>query len=33
MVTEKNNFSSNAKYSFANVKVISRCKNDKPWKK
>ena len=29
MVTENNNFSSNAYHSFANDKVISKCKNDK----
>ena len=32
MVTEKNSFSSNAQHNFAKVKVISKCKNDKPWK-
>ena len=30
MVTEKNNFPSNAYYNFAKGKVISKCKNDKP---
>ena len=32
MVAEKNNFSSNAWHNFAKGKVISKCKNDKPWK-
>ena len=36
MVAGKNNFSSNtnAKHNFAKrvYKVISKCKNDKPWK-
>ena len=33
MVTEKKNFFSNAQqHSFAKGKVISECKNDKPWK-
>ena len=32
MVTEKNNFSSNAQHNFAKGKVISRCKKGKPWK-
>ena len=32
MVREKNNFSSNAQQNFAKGKVISKCKNDKPWK-
>ena len=32
MVAEKNNFSSNAWHNFAKDKVISKCKNDKPWK-
>ena len=32
MVEEKNNFSSNAQCNFAQGKVISKCKNDKPWK-
>ena len=31
MVAEKF-FPSNAKHSFAKDKVISKCKNDKPWK-
>ena len=31
MVTEKNNSSSNAYHNFADSKVISKCKNDKPW--
>ena len=30
IVTEKNNFSSNAQHNFAKGKVISTCKNDKP---
>ena len=30
MVTEKNNFSSNAQHNFAKGKVISECKNGKP---
>ena len=30
MVTEKNNFPSNAYYNFAKGKVISKCENDKP---
>ena len=30
MVAEKNTFSSNALHNFANGKVISTCKNDKP---
>ena len=29
MLTEKNNFSSNAEHNFTNGKVISKCKNDK----
>ena len=33
MVTEKNNFSSNAWHNFAKDKIISKCKNDKPWRK
>ena len=33
MVTEKSNFSSNAKHNFAKGKVICKCKSDKPWKK
>ena len=32
MVEEKNYFSSNAWHNFAKGKVISECKNDKPWK-
>ena len=33
MVTEKKFFFSNAQqHSFAKGKVISECKNDKPWK-
>ena len=32
MMTE-NFFSSNAWHNFAKGKVISKCKNDKPWKK
>ena len=32
MVAEKSNFSSNAKHNFAEGKVISKHKNDKPWK-
>ena len=32
MVGEKNYFSSNAWHNFAKGKVISECKNDKPWK-
>ena len=32
MAAEKNNFSSNAKHNFAKDKVISKCKNDEPWK-
>ena len=32
MVAEKNIFSSNAWHNFAKGKVISKCKNDKPWK-
>ena len=32
MVTAKNNFSADAKHNFAKGKVISKCKNDKPWK-
>ena len=32
MVTEKNNFSSNAQHNFGKCKVISKCKNDKRWK-
>ena len=32
MLTEKNNFSSNAEHNFANGTVISKCKNDKAWK-
>ena len=32
MVVEKNNFSSNAWDNFAKDKVISKCKNEKPWK-
>ena len=32
MVADKNNFSSNAQHNFAKGKVISKCKNDKPWK-
>ena len=31
MVTEKNNFSSNALRNFAKGKVISKFKNDKPF--
>ena len=30
MIAEKNNFPSNAQRSFAKIKVISECKNDKP---
>ena len=30
MVTEKNNFSSNAQQNFAKSKVIFKYKNDKP---
>ena len=33
MVAEKNTFSSNAWHKFVKGKVISKCKNDKPWKK
>ena len=33
MVTEKNNFSSNAWHNFAKDKIISKYKNDKPWRK
>ena len=33
MVTENNNFSLNAYHSFANDKVISKCKNDKSFLK
>ena len=32
MVTEKNDFSSNSYHSFAKGKVVSKCKNGKPWK-
>ena len=32
MVTEKNNFSSNAQYNSVKSKITSTCKNDKPWK-
>ena len=32
MVAEKNNFSSNAQHNIAKGKVISECKNHKPWK-
>ena len=32
MVTEKNNFSSNAWHNFAKGKVISKFKNNKPRK-
>ena len=32
MVTEKNNFSSNAQHNFGKGKVTSKCRNDKPWK-
>ena len=32
IVTEKNNFSSNAWHKFAKGKVISKYKNCKPWK-
>ena len=32
VVAEKNNFSSNAQHNPAKVKVISKCKNGKPWK-
>ena len=32
MVTEKIFFSSNAQHNFAKGKVVSKCKNDKPWK-
>ena len=31
MVAEKF-FSSNAEHNFTKSKVISKCKNDKPWK-
>ena len=30
VVTEKNNFSSNAQHHFAKGKVISKCKHGKP---
>ena len=32
MMTEKNNFSSNAEHNFAKGNVIFKCKNEKPWK-
>ena len=32
MVTEKIFFSSNGQHNFAHGKVVSKCKNDKPWK-
>ena len=32
MVAEKSNFPSNAKNNLAKIKVISKCKNYKPWK-
>ena len=32
MVAEKNNISSNALHNLAKGKVISKCKNDEPWK-
>ena len=32
MVAEKNNFSPNAQHDFAKGKIISKCKNGKPWK-
>ena len=32
MVTEINFFFSNAEHGFAKGTVISKCKNDKPWK-
>ena len=32
MVGEKNSFISNAWHNLAKSKVISKCKNDKPWK-
>ena len=32
MAAEKSNFSSNAWHEFAKDKVISKCKNNKPWK-
>ena len=32
MVAEKNNFFSNAQHNFEKGKVISKCKNDRPWK-
>ena len=32
MVAEKNFFSLNAWHNFGKDKVISKCKNDKPWK-
>ena len=32
MVAEKIFFSSNAQNNFSKGKVISKCKNDKPWK-
>ena len=31
MVAEKNDFTSNTQHSFVKSKVISKCKNDKPW--
>ena len=30
ILTEKNNFSSNAQHNFEKGKLISKCKNDKP---
>ena len=32
MVGEKKNFSSNAWHNSAKGKVITKCKNEKPWK-
>ena len=32
MVAEINNFSSKVQYNFAKSKMISKCKNDRPWK-
>ena len=31
MLAEKKNFSSNVLHNFAGNKIISICKNDKPW--
>ena len=32
MLTEQKIFASNAQHNFANGNIISKCKNNKPWK-